>query len=164
MGIFSKVFHGNTIEIAAPVSGEIVPIQRVPDPVFSEEMVGKGVAIIPEDGRFYAPADGELAAFFPTGHAFCVLTKDGAEVFVHIGIDTVKLEGRHFTTHAAQGDTVKKGQLIATVDLEAVKSEGFEIITLVIITNPDSFSSLDKKEGKVAQGDAAIILEKQEEK
>lgn len=160
MGIFSKIFQNNTIEIATPVAGEIVPIGRVSDPVFSEEMIGKGVAVIPEDGRFCAPADGELAAFFPTGHAFCVLTEDGAEVLVHIGIDTVKLEGRHFTPHARQGDMVKRGQLIVEVDLEGVKSEGYEIITPVMISNPDKFAGLEKKEGRAAAGDTAIVLKK----
>lgn len=160
MGLFDKLFQGNKITIASPVNGEIVPINQVKDDTFAQEMVGKGVAIIPSDGKFYSPADGNLIALFPTGHAFCINSDDGAEILVHIGIDTVKLEGQHYTIHAKQGDTVKKGDLIVEVDLEGVKSAGYDVITPMIISNPNKFSNLEKKSGNVAAGDAAIVLSK----
>ncbi|MCR5772184.1 MAG: PTS glucose transporter subunit IIA [Butyrivibrio sp.] len=160
MGLFDKLFQSNKIEIASPVSGEIVPIGQVSDPTFAQEMVGKGVAIIPSDGKFYAPCDGTLVALFPTGHAFCINTADGAEVLVHIGIDTVKLKGEHYIIRAKQGDTVKKGDLIVEVDLEGVKSAGYEIITPMVISNHSKFSGLEKKTGAVTSGDAAILLSK----
>ena len=160
MGLFDKLFQGNKIEIASPVNGEIVPISQVPDETFSQEMVGKGVAIIPSDGKFYAPADGEIVAFFPTGHAFCLNSAEGAEILVHIGIDTVKLKGQFFTIHAAQGTSVKKGDLIVEVDIEGVKNAGYNIITPVVVSNFAKFSDVEKKSGAVAAGGAAIVLSK----
>ncbi len=160
MGIFDKIFQGNRIEIASPIKGKIVPIDTVSDPAFAQEMIGKGVAILPEDGNFYAPADGTLAVLFPTGHAYGINTVDGAEVFVHIGIDTVKLNGEYFDIKAKQGDTVKKGDLIVTVDLEGVKAAGYDIVTPVIISNPDKFSKIEKKDGNVTAGDAVVLLNK----
>jgi PTS system beta-glucosides-specific IIC component len=117
MGLFDKLFQGNKITIASPVNGEIVPINQVKDDTFAQEMVGKGVAIIPSDGKFYAPSDGTLVALFPTGHAYAINTDDGAEILVHIGLDTVNLGGKYYTVHAAQGDVVKKGDLIVEVDI-----------------------------------------------
>ena len=160
MGFFDKIFQGNKIEIAAPVSGEIVPIQQVCDPTFSKEMVGKGVAIMPSDGKFYSPADGLLISLFPTGHAFCINTVDGAELLVHIGIDTIKLEGEFFTIHATQGTQIKKGDLIIEVDIEAVRDSGYDIITPVVISNYGKFSKLEKKRGVVVAGDPVVVLTK----
>ena len=160
MGLFDKLFQGNKIEIASPVNGEIVPVTQVPDETFSQEMVGKGVAIIPSDGKFYAPTDGELVALFPTGHAFCLNSADGAEILVHIGIDTVKLKGQFFTIHATQGASVKKGDLIVEVDLEGVKNAGYNVITPVVVSNFANFSDVEKKSGSVAAGGAAIVLSK----
>ena len=158
MGLIDKIFHGKTIEISAPVSGDIVPISTVPDPVFSQEMVGKGIAIMPSDGKFYAPCDGRLVVLFPTGHTYCLNSSDGAEVLIHIGLDTVKLNGRCFNAHAKQGDEVKKGDLIVEVDIEGVKAAGFNTVTPIIISNPGEFSDMEKKEGTVSVGDAVIIL------
>lgn len=160
MGLFDRLFQSSKITICSPVAGELVPIGKVNDPVFAEEMVGKGVAVMPADGRFYAPANGEIAALFPTGHAFCILTEKGAEILIHIGLDTVKLNGEYFTIHAKQGDKVKKGELIVEVDLEGVKNAGYEIITPVMVTNPDKFAAIEKKEGAVEAGDPAIVMER----
>ncbi len=160
MGLFNKLFHGNKVEIASPVNGEIVPIDKVSAPAFAEEMVGRGVAIIPSDGRFYSPADGTLIALFPTGHAYCLNSDDGAEILVHIGLETVNLKGEHFTIHAVQGSEVKKGDLIVEVDIEAVKNAGYDIITPVIVSNHAKFSALEKMHGRVSSGDAVILLDK----
>ncbi|MBO6241213.1 MAG: PTS glucose transporter subunit IIA [Butyrivibrio sp.] len=158
MGIFDKLFKGNKIDISSPVNGELVPIENVSDPTFAQEMIGKGVAIEPVDGKFYAPADGKLVALFPTGHAYAMTTVDGAEVLVHIGIDTVKLNGQYYTVKAKQGDDVKKGDLIVEVDLEGVKKAGFEVITPVIISNSGKFSKFEKKSGSVSAGDTVVLL------
>ncbi len=160
MGFFDKIFHGNKVEIASPVNGEIVPMSQVKDETFSQEMVGKGVAIIPSDGKFYAPASGTIIALFPTGHAFCINTDDGAELLVHIGLDTVKLKGQYFNIHAAQGDHINKGDLIVEVDIEGVKNAGYDVITPVVVSNHAKFSNLEKKSGSVAAGEAAILLSK----
>ena len=160
MGLLDSLFKGNSIEVCAPVSGQIRPISEVNDPTFAEEMVGKGIAIMPSEGKFYAPCSGQLVALFPTGHAFCMLSDDGVEVLVHIGLDTVKLKGEHFTIHAAQGQTVKKGDLIVEADLEGIKNAGYEIITPVIVSNPNKFSKLDKKDGAISAGEPVILLKK----
>lgn len=158
MGLFDKIFKGNAIEVSSPVNGELVPIETVSDPTFAQEMIGKGVAIQPSEGKFYAPADGKLMALFPTGHAYAMTTKDGAEILVHIGIDTVKLNGEHYTIHAKQGDDVKKGDLIVEVDLDGVKNAGFDTVTPVIISNSGKFSKIEKKSGVVSAGDTVILL------
>ncbi|MCR5156204.1 MAG: PTS glucose transporter subunit IIA [Butyrivibrio sp.] len=160
MGIFDSLFKGKSIEICAPVKGQAVSITKVSDPTFAQEMVGKGIAIEPSEGKFYAPCDGQLVALFPTGHAFCMLSDDGAEVLVHIGIDTVKLKGEHFTIHATQGQSVKKGDLIVEADLEKIKEAGYETITPVIVSNPTKFSNIEKKDGAIAAGDPVILLKK----
>ena len=160
MGIFDKLFQGNRVEIGSPVNGKIVPIDTVSDPTFAQEMIGKGVAIIPEDGNFYAPADGTLVALFPTGHAYALNTTDGAEILVHIGIDTVKLNGQCYDIQAKQGDTVKKGDLIVKVDLEGIKAAGYDIVTPVIISNSNKFSKVEKKDGNVTAGEAVVLLYK----
>ncbi len=160
MGLFDKIMKGNRIEICSPVNGEIVPIDTVPDPMFAQEMIGKGVAVIPSDGRFVAPSDGELTALFETGHAYCINTTDGAELMVHIGIDTVKLKGQFYKTCAKQGDKVKKGDPIVEVDIEGVKGAGYEVITPVIISNHDKFSDIKKKSGTVSAGDMILDMKK----
>ncbi len=160
MGLFDKLMKGNMIEICSPVNGEVVSIDKVPDPMFAQEMIGKGVAIIPSDGKFVAPCDGELVALFETGHAYCINTNDGAELMVHIGIDTVKLKGQFYNTCAKQGDTVKKGNLIVEVDIEGVKNAGYDVITPVIISNYASFSNMEKKSGIVSAGDVVMTMKK----
>ena len=160
MGLFDRLFSNNKIEIGSPVNGEIVPITEVQDPTFSEEMIGKGVAIIPSDGKYYSPADGKLIALFPTGHAYAINTDSGAEILVHIGLDTVELNGEYYKVHAKQGDPVKKGDLIVEVDLEGIKNSGYDVITPLIVSNHANFSKLEKKSGKVSALEPAIILSK----
>ena len=161
MGLLGNLFGAKgKIEIGAPVKGELIPISQVSDSTFAEEMLGKGVAVIPQEGKFYAPADGTLESLFPTGHAYSVSTEDGAEILVHIGFETVKLKGEHFTIHAEQGQKVKKGDLLVEVDLEAVKAAGYDVTTPMIILNSDSFSAFDKKTGSVNAMDIALVLTK----
>ncbi len=160
MGLFDKLMKGSRIEICSPVNGEIVPMDSVPDPMFAQEMIGKGVAVMPSDGRFVAPCDGEIAALFDTGHAYCINSTDGAELMVHIGIDTVNLKGQFYKICAKQGETVKKGDLIVEVDIEGVKSAGYDVITPVIISNHAKFSNIEKKSGAVSAGDVIIEMKK----
>ena len=160
MGLFGTLFgNKNKVEVASPVKGELILITNVSDPTFSEEMLGKGVALIPKDGKFFAPASGVLEALFPTGHAFNVTTEEGAQILVHIGLETVKLNGEHFTIHAKQGDTVSKGDLIVEVDIDAVKAAGYDITTPMIVLNPDDFT-FEKLTGEVNAGDTALVLTK----
>lgn len=122
-------------DVINPIQGEIIPITEVPDEVFSQKMMGDGFAVIPDDGKVFAPVSGEVVNLFPTKHAIGIQTADGLEVLIHFGIDTVELKGEGFTTHVKQGDKVEKGQLILEVNLNLVKSRATSIVTPIIFTN-----------------------------
>ena len=155
-GIFG-LFKKKGFEIAAPMKGECVPISRVPDPTFSEGSLGKGAAIIPADGKVYAPADGEITMAFQTGHAVAMTTADGVEILVHVGLETVSLEGKPFTMHVADGQSVKKGDLMIEADLDAIREAGCEIITPIVVCNTDAYAEVECMTGKqVAPGDDII--------
>ena len=121
--------------LAAPMKGNVAPITECPDPTFASKAMGDGLVVFPEDGKFYAPANAEATMTFPTKHAFGLMTNDGTEILVHIGLDTVELNGEPFTMHVKKGDKVKKGQLLVDVDLKAIEAAGKETATAVIITN-----------------------------
>ncbi len=151
----------NKIEIGAPVKGQAVPISEVSDPTFGEEILGKGVAIRTEEGKIYAPVDGEITLLFDTLHAVSLTSDEGVEVLVHVGLDTVALKGEHFTAHRATGEKVRKGDLLITVDLDQVKAAGYDIITPVIICNTDAFKSVEAITGKsVTPQDTVLALTK----
>lgn len=150
----------NKIRLGAPVKGEAVPIREVADPTFGDEILGKGVAIRPEEGKYYAPADGTISLLFDTLHAVSILTAEGAEILIHIGLDTVKLQGEHFTAHVKNGDTVKKGDLLISVDLEQVKAAGYDVITPMVVCNTDEFATVDAVTGNVVPGDTVLELTK----
>lgn len=135
--------------IEAPITGEVVQLKDVNDPVFSQELMGKGIAILPTDGKVYSPVDGELTVVYDSKHAYGIMSDKHAEVLIHIGIDTVQLKGEGFTTEKTTGDIVKKGDLLGTVDLEVLKEKGYDSTVMMIVTNTNAFSSveaLDKKE------------------
>lgn len=138
----SNVISDNQI-IMNPISGEVVDLKAVDDGVFSEKMLGDGVAIIPSEGKVYAPASGVMATVFPTKHAYGIKTTDGAEILIHIGINTVELDGELFEAHVEQDQHVKAGDLIAQFDLEKIKEKGYPIYTPVIVTNTGSFESIE---------------------
>lgn len=121
--------------IYAPIEGKAVSLKQVDDPTFSEEIMGKGAAIIPTVGRAVSPVDGVVSALFETKHAIGITSEDGVEILIHIGLDTVKLGGKHFTAHIKAGDKVKKGDLLVEFDIEAIKKAGYDIITPVLVTN-----------------------------
>lgn len=125
-----------------PITGKVVPLSEVDDGVFSEKMLGDGVAIIPTEGKVYAPASGVMSTVFPTKHAYGITTPDGAEVLIHIGINTVELDGELFESHVEQDQHVNAGDLIATFDVEKIKEKGYPIYTPVIITNTASFGHI----------------------
>ena len=155
--LFRKKEKNNVI--GSPVKGKAVPLKEVSDPTFAEEMLGKGAAVIPEDGKFYAPADGEIGMVFETLHAVSMTTDFGAELLIHIGLDTVKMKGDGFTGHVKSGDHVKKGDLLLEVDLEKVKAAGYDIITPVIVCNTPDYASVKGIESAhVNAGDDLIII------
>lgn len=162
MKLFQNLFGKDSgIVVAAPVSGKLVSIKEVNDPTFSEEILGKGVAVIPSDGRICAPADGTVNTVFPTGHAAAMTSSDGAEILIHVGLDTVKLDGKHFTIHACEGQEVKKGDLLLEADIEQIKAEGYDIITPIVICNADAFSEFQMAETEtVASGDVILTIRK----
>ena len=121
--------------LAAPMKGNVAPITECPDPTFASKAMGDGFVVFPEDGKFYAPANAEVTMTFPTKHAFGLMTNDGTEILVHIGLDTVELNGEPFTMHVKKGDKVKKGQLLVDVDLKVIEAAGKETATAVVITN-----------------------------
>lgn len=121
--------------LAAPMKGTVASITECPDPTFASKAMGDGFVVFPEDGKFYTPANAEVTMTFPTKHAFGLMTNDGTEILVHIGLDTVELNGEPFTMHVKKGDKVKKGQLLVDVDLKAIEAAGKETATAVIITN-----------------------------
>lgn len=162
MKLFQNLFAKNDgMVIVAPVAGKLVSIKEVSDPTFSDEILGKGAAIIPSDGRICSPVDGTVTTIFPTGHAAAVTGDGGAEVLIHVGLDTVKLNGEHFTIHASEGQKVARGDLLLEVDLEQVKAAGYDIITPIVVCNSDDFAEVQMVEaGDVAQGADILKLQK----
>lgn len=161
MGFFDKLFGKKLDCIYAPMNGKAVPITEVPDPTFAEGMLGNGIAIEPADGKVYAPCDATVDMMFTTGHAVSLVADCGAELLIHVGLETVSLEGKPFTVHCANGDKVKKGQLLLEADLEAIKAAGLPTITPVLVCNTDDFPTFKTHTGKdVSNGDAVIELGK----
>jgi len=149
------------IEIGSPVKGKTVAISNVSDPTFGEEILGKGVAIIPAEGRIYAPADGMIEMLFDTMHAVSMTTSEGVELLIHIGLDTVALKGEHFTAYKGNGDSVKKGELLIEADLDAVKKAGYDVITPVVVCNTSDYQTVETvTDQEVEPGDTVLILNK----
>ncbi|WP_097028370.1 glucose PTS transporter subunit IIA [Clostridium peptidivorans] len=143
-----------------PIDGEIVELEKVPDEAFSQKILGDGFAVIPSGNKVYAPAGGEITVLFPTKHAVAITTEEGLELLVHIGIDTVNLNGEGFTAHVAQGDKVKKGDLLVSFDAEFVEKNAKNLITPVVITNMEKVESLtvDFSKKKATEEAATIIM------
>ena len=165
MGFFDKLFgksekiNGN--HIYAPLAGQVVAITEVPDPTFAEGLLGNGVAIIPTDGKVCSPVDGTVETMFDTGHAVCLKSSAGAEILIHVGLETVGLNGAPFKIHCKNGDTVKKGQLLVEADLEAIKAAGLPVITPVLVCNSDEYAAFKTNIGKaVTNADVVIELGK----
>ena len=145
--------------LSACLNGTVVPLAEVKDEAFASGALGDGIAIEPTDGELVAPADGEISSTFETHHAVGMTTVDGAELLMHIGIDTVKLGGKHFTYLVNEGDKVKKGQPLIRFELEAIKAEGYPVTTPLIVCNTDDYAAVEAKaSGAVKQGDALLEL------
>ncbi|MDO5755764.1 MAG: PTS glucose transporter subunit IIA [Tissierellia bacterium] len=129
----------NDVEVKLPLDGKILPIEEVPDQVFSQKMVGDGFAVEPRDGKVYAPVDGEIVLRPDELHAIGIRAKNGAEILIHFGMDTVELKGEGFTSSVNVGDQVKEGDLLLTVDLDLIKEKVPSTITPVIVSNPDDY-------------------------
>ena len=157
MGFFKKLFGKKTDDFYAPMAGKAVPITEVPDPTFAESMLGNGIAIEPAEGKVFSPCDATVDMMFSTGHAVSLVADCGAENLIHVGLETVSLEGKPFTVHVANGDKVKKGQLLMEVDLEAVKAAGLPTITPMVVCNTDDYPTFNTFVGKDVTNDDVVI-------
>ena len=140
-------------KIESPLAGTVIPLSEVHDEVFASEMMGKGCAVIPEEGKVYAPFDGKVVGLLDSHHAVGMESTDGVEILIHVGMDTVKLNGRCFTIHVEEGEQVKKGQLLLEFDIPGIKEAGYEVTTPIVVTNSDEFNDVEMKaEGQVTVG------------
>lgn len=165
MGLFDKLkrmvsddtSESSGIDIFAPLSGELVPIEEVPDVVFAEKIVGDGIAIKPSGNKMVAPCDGTIGKIFETNHAFSIESDSGLELFVHFGIDTVELRGEGFTRIAQEGQQVKKGDTIIEFDLALLEAKAKSTLTPVVISNMDEVKEVTKHSGAVTQAEDVIM-------
>lgn len=147
------------IYINTPVKGTAVSLSKVNDATFANEIMGKGIAIIPSEGIVTSPFDGRVLTAFITGHAIGLINEDGVELLIHVGIDTVRLDGKYFDMKVKDGDLVKKGDILLTFDLEAIKAEGFDLITPIVVTNTREFAEVKGLEKKVDTKDCVIEIQ-----
>ena len=147
-----------TLRVFAPMTGETVALEQVPDTVFSEKVLGDGLGLIPADGKVYSPVDGEVASVAETLHAYGFSSDDGLEVLVHVGLDTVALKGEGFTSHVKVGDRVRVGDLVAEVDLDLLKSKGINTVTPVLVCDGADDKVMTPVVGNVKKGEAVILL------
>ena len=156
----AAVASGKAIVIASPLNGKVIPLEEVADGVFSEKMVGDGFAVEPTDNQVYAPADCEVTTVFGTKHAIGLTTPEGCELLIHLGIDTVQLNGAPFTINIKEGDTLKKGDLIGSFDEKAILDAGYRTVTPVVVTNSDAYTSFQLlKTGSTTHGEDILSVE-----
>ena len=157
-----KAVTGPSISVVyAPIKGKAISLSDVPDEVFSAAMLGEGAAIEPSEGRAVAPITGTVEAIFDTKHAIGLKAEDGTEVLIHIGLDTVKLNGKYYDVKVKVGDKVTVGDLLVTFDILAIQKEGYPVVTPVIISNTTDYAQVKKAASDtVEEGDAFIVLTK----
>lgn len=147
------------IVILSPLKGVVLPLAEVKDEAFACGALGNGIAVQPSEGKVVAPVNGTVVSLFPTKHAIGLLSEDGAEVLIHIGLDTVELDGKYFTAHVEQGVNVKVGDLLVTFELDKIKSAGYETQVPVLITNTPVYSAIEMlAQGTVSYQDPLIKL------
>jgi len=145
------------IEILSPMTGKIIPLDEINDKGFSEKNLGDGIAIELTDGKVIAPFDGEITSTYKANHCLVIRSKEGIELLIHIGLDTIKLKGEGFTQHVSLMDKVEKGDVILEADLEFLKEKGKSLVSPVIINNMGRIESLEKSEGDVQKGQDNIM-------
>ncbi len=146
-----------SLELLSPVTGKIIPISEIDDPVFKEKVLGDGVALLPEEDDFYAPCDGTIIQVAQTFHAICLQSEDGLELLLHLGMDTVQLEGKGFTCHVKENQKVKAGDKLVTMDRAFVTEKGLEIASPFIITNLDAVTELQPIIGDAVHGKTPVM-------
>lgn len=160
MLLFKNLFGGKQIseEIASVMTGEVKTITEAPDPVFAQKQLGDGFVVFPTSGKVVAPFDGKIVMVYPTKHAIAIISKNGTEVLIHIGLDTVNLDGEGFEMLVKQGDKVKRGQLILNVDLKFMELKKIQMATPVVITNLNEHTIELKKTGNVNAGEIVLSI------
>ena len=143
--------------IGSPCKGKAVALTEVPDPTFSEKILGDGFAVIPSEGKIYAPADGEVTVVFDTLHAITMTTDQGAELLIHIGMDTVALKGEGYTPKVEAGASVKKGDLLMEFDMDFIKEKGYSCVTPMIVTNMDDIKGVTPHAGAAVPGETVVV-------
>ena len=161
--LFNKLKKTNgskkRITILAPIEGELIPVAEVNDPTFSEELLGRGVAIRPAGGRAVSPVNGSVTKMFRTGHAVTLTSDEGVEMLIHVGLNTVELNGEHFTKRVDTGDSVKTGDVLVEFDLAGITGAGYETVVPVVVCNSDDFSGFEvRNEKAVSEGEEIIFL------
>lgn len=166
MGLFSKLKHKQIKEenepykVSSPVKGKVVDIKETNDPLFNTEALGKGVGILAENNVVVAPIGGEIKTFFPTKHAIGISTQEGVDILIHVGIDTVELNGEFFKALKKQGDTVNRGEKLLEVDFDGIKGKGYDSTVLLVVTNTQDYTSVKVCEGNKDITDTVIEIEK----
>lgn len=146
-----------TLTVISPQTGKSIPINQIPDEVFSEKILGDGVAIIPKENKIVSPIDGEIVQVAETGHAFCIHSEEGLELIIHIGVNTVSLKGKGFECFVKNGDAIKKGDIIGTADIKFIEESGYPLHTAVLITNLEKFQNFKPIYDTVKAGKTPII-------
>ena len=146
-------------KLVSPINGKVIKLADVKDEAFSTGMLGQGVAIMPSEGKVFAPVDAVVMTIFPTGHAIALKTKSNVEIIIHVGMDTVALNGQFFTAHVKDGDKVKQGQLLIEFDMDGISGAGYSLETPFVISNSDDFAEINTADAEVAAvGDVLITV------
>lgn len=157
--MFFKKKEKEKLLIFSPLNGKVINIKEVKDPAFNEEILGRGVAVIPNDGTLYAPCNGRISNLIDTFHAIGVISDFGAEILMHIGFDTVKLKGKYFKAYVNEGDKVKKGDKLIDFDIENIRKKGFDITTPVVICNYEKFNDLSYNMNETTAGNVLFEMQ-----
>lgn len=148
-------------KVLSPLKGNVIPLKDISDPVFSQELMGKGIAIEPTEGKVVSPINGTVVMVFETNHAIGLKSDDGVEVLIHVGMDTVELKGKGFTAHVKNGDKVSVGDLLTEFDMDLIKEAGYSLVTPIVVTNTADYQSIDPTTTETIEyGDHLLTISK----
>lgn len=156
MGLFDKFKKTSSNELTAPCNGKYIDISDTKDEMFNSKMLGDGIGIITSDSKLYSPVDGEVTMVFPTKHALGIKTSNNIDVLLHIGINTVELDGEPFEVHVKQNQKVQAGDLLVDVDFKKIEEKGYDATLMVVITNSDDYSAIEKNLGEKSLGEKVM--------